>query len=143
MGYCLAKHPYGSLDPGAFYKGVRYTKDGYEMVDPPGIVGATRRNFVYGRSTLQDDEGKNSTCEQACAELGKLYGPAYKGVPLKQRVWGSESPINSGIGDMAVLAMPDQDFYLGKTVIAGIWSRGDSWQESDVAQADFCCCQSR
>jgi hypothetical protein len=144
MGYCLAKHPYKSLAPGVFYLGDPYTSDGYEMVALPGVIGAVRRNFVYSRTTLGEDEGnKNFTCEKACSEFGKQYAPNLKGVPLKQRLPGVEKPMNSGIGEMAELAMPDRDFYLGTNVFAGIWSRGNSWQEDAVAQADFCCCQSR
>ena len=142
-GYCLAKHPYQSFEPGLFYLGAKYTRDGYEMVSTPGIVGAVRRNFVFDRTTLSEDEGQknNRTCKEACAEFGKQYGPTYGGVPLKQRVSGKPSPINNGIGDMASLVMPDRDFYLNKMVFAGIWSRGNTFHESDVAQADFCCCQ--
>jgi hypothetical protein len=143
-GYCLAKHPYRYGGGTFVYGSDTYTKEGYEVVASPGIVGGVRRNFVYNRSTLDKDEGnENSTCAQACGQFGQLYGPSYKGVPLKQIVSGAKVPINSGIGDMAALVMPDQDFYLGTTVVAGIWSRGNTWHESDVAQADFCCCQAR
>jgi hypothetical protein len=135
MGYCLAKHPYRTI-----YRRV-YTGDGYQIVKSPGIVGAVRRNFIFDRTT-DTDEGINNTCEMACKEFGKLYAPSYVGVPLKQKVGGG-IVINSGIGDMAALAMPDWDFYHSPPlqVTAGIWSRGNTWHESDVAQADFCCCQ--
>ncbi|MUG92086.1 hypothetical protein F7734_06290 [Scytonema sp. UIC 10036] len=43
--------------------------------------------------------------------------------------------------DIASLAVQDKDFYLDKTVVAGIWARSSTYQEADVAQADFCCCQ--
>ena len=143
MGYCLAKHPYQSFDPGTPYQGGRYTRDGYEMVSTPGIVGAVRRNFIFDRATLIEDEGQknNRSCKEACAEFCKQYGPAYKGAPLRQRVNGKPDPLNSGIGDMASLAMPDRDFYLNQRVFAGIWSRANTFHESDVAQADLCCCQ--
>jgi hypothetical protein len=139
MGYCLAKHPYWSLEPGILLDGHRYTSDGFEMVEFPGVVGAVRRNFVYRRTTLEVDEGqkRNSTCDLACAEFGQPYGQP--GSALKQRV-GTDRVINSGIGDMAAMAITDKDFYLQTTVFAGIRSMGNYWHESDVAQADFCCC---
>ena len=136
MGYCLAKHPYQTI-----YSG-RFTPDGYQIVASPGIVGAVRRNFVYDRSTDASDEGNaNSTCKQACSEFGKMYSP-YVGAPLRQKVGpGGTTTINSGIGDMASLAVKDRDFYLSADVVAGVWSRGNTWHESDVAQSDYCCCQ--
>lgn len=134
-GYCLAKHPYRTSLTGTF------TPDGYEIVSPPGIVGAVRRNFVY-RRTGNTDQGQGNSCPKACAEFGKLYGPSYKGAALRQQVAGGAT-INSGIGDLGALAMPDHDYYLGKQVIAGVWSRGNTWHESDVAQADYCCCQAK
>jgi hypothetical protein len=133
MGYCLAKHPYQTIHTGT------YTPDGYEIAAAPGIVGAVRRNFIYDRTTPGVDQGVNNTCKRACAQFGKVYGPTYKGYPLRQQVAGG-TIINSGVGDMAALAMPDNDYYLSTQVTAGIWSRGNTWHESDVAQADFCCC---
>lgn len=134
-GYCLAKHPYRTSLTGTF------TPDGYEIVSPPGIVGAVRRNFIHARSGATD-QGQGNSCPRACAEFGKLYGPSYKGVALRQQVAGG-AVINSGIGDLGALAMPDHDYYLNKDVIAGVWSRGNTWHESDVAQADYCCCQAK
>jgi len=136
MGYCLAKHPYQTI-----YAGRPFTPDGYEIVGSPGIVGAVRRNFVYDRSTGTSDEGNaNSSCKQACFEFGKMYSP-YTGVPLRQKVGpGGRTTINSGIGDMASLAVKDRDFYLITDAVAGVWSRGNTWHESDVAQSDYCCC---
>ena len=134
MGYCLASHPYRTVHTGP------YTPDGFEIVSPPGVVGAVRRNFVYGRSTEKKDEGRDNSCRQACYEFGTQYGPSLVGVPLTQQVRGG-GVINSGIGDMASLALSDFDFYLNHDVTAGIWSRGNTFHESDVAQADFCCCQ--
>ncbi|MEY4591019.1 MAG: hypothetical protein RL497_3095 [Pseudomonadota bacterium] len=136
MGYCLAKHPYQTIHTGTF------TPDGYEIVAPPGIVGAVRRNFVYNRTTLEVDKGAGNSCKRACAQFGKFYGPTYTGSPLRQQI-ADGGIINSGIGDMASLAIPDQDFYSGEKVIAGIWSRGNTWHESDVAQSDYCCCQAK
>lgn len=133
-GYCLAKHPYQTIHPGPF------TPDGYEVAAAPGIVGAVRRNFVYERSTLSFDEGQKNSCAQACAEFGKAYGPTAKGLSLKQLVSTGGRTQSSGLGDIASLAMPDRDGYLLKDVIAGIWSRSTTWHESDVAQADLCCC---
>ena len=134
MGYCLAKHPYQTVHTGT------YTPDGFEIVASPGVVGAVRRNFVYDRTTPAVDQGARNSCKTACAQFGLLYGPTYKGYALKQKVAGG-ALITSGIGDMAALAMSDTDYYLGEEVTAGIWSRGNTWHESDVAQADFCCCQ--
>jgi len=136
MGYCLAKHPYQTIHTGT------YTPDGYEIVAPPGVVGAVRRNFVYDRTLPKVDQGVKNSCKQACAQFGKLYGPTYTGYALRQKVAGG-SLITSGIGDMASLAMSDNDYYLSEEVTAGIWSRGNTWHESDVAQSDFCCCQAK
>jgi hypothetical protein len=134
MGYCLAKHPYQTIHAGI------YTPDGFEIVAPPGVVGAVRRNFVYDRTMPSVDQGAKNSCKAACAQFGRLYGPTYKGYALRQLVAGG-GVITSGIGDMASLAMSDNDYYLSEEVTAGIWSRGNTWHESDVAQADFCCCQ--
>ncbi|WP_148041030.1 hypothetical protein [Montanilutibacter psychrotolerans] len=138
-GYCLAKHPYLSLATGAF------TSDGYEVVAPPGVVGAVRRNYMYSRTSTTADEGRFNSCAAACKQFGRQYAPTYSGVPLRQQVrWGTGvTLITSGIGDIGALAMRDRDFYLGHDVVAGFWSRGNTWHESDVAQADYCCCQAR
>jgi hypothetical protein len=141
-GYCLAKHPYQTLIPGvdATPEHPRgFTPDGYEMVLLPGIVGAVRRNFVHSRSTIDLDEGRFNSCSQACSQFGKPYEPSYSGISLQQKL-SATTTISSGIGDMGVMAIPDRDFYLNKEVIAGIRSLGNNWHESDVAQADFCCC---
>jgi len=45
-----------------------------------------------------------------------------------------------GIGDMAVFAHPDWDFYLNKEITAGLSGRPLNYHEADVAQADYCCC---
>lgn len=133
--YCLAKHPVQTALN-------RFTDDGYEMASAnPAIVGAVRRNFIYGRDpNAMDDETntQNRTCSQACGEMGKLYGPTYKGEALTHLV--GNTPVASGLGDIAALVMEDKDFYLGKRVVSGIWTRVQSFQESDVAQADMCCC---
>ena len=131
-GYCLAHHPYQTIHTGP------YTPDGFEIVASPGVVGAVRRNFVYDRQSLTD--GNANTCSDACAEFGHAYAPSYIGVALRQQIYGG-GVITSGIGDMAATAAPDTDPYSGQRVIAGAWSRGNSWHESDVASADYCCCQ--
>ncbi|MFL9449590.1 hypothetical protein AB0758_00360 [Tolypothrix bouteillei VB521301_2] len=130
--YCLAKHPYLTNYTG-------FTPDGFEVATAPGLVGAVRRNFVYDRSSSTLDQGNAQTCAQACGEFGKFYAPSYKGKSLTQKV--GTTTIASGLGDIASLAVQDKDFYLDKTVIAGIWARPSTYQEADVAQADFCCCQ--
>lgn len=135
-GYCLAKHPYQTIHTGG------YTPDGFEIVATPGIVGAVRRNFVHQRRGTNADQGVNNTCPQACAQFGKIYGPSYAGAALRQKVAGG-GLIHSGLGDLGALVMTDHDYYLGKTVVAGMWSRGNTWHESDVAQADYCCCQAK
>lgn len=138
-GYCLAKHPYQYLLPGIgataeYPRG--FTPDGYELVPSPGVVGAVRRNYVHSRTT-EIDEGASNSCPQACQQFGKYWRG--NGTPLHQKL-NETTIITSGIGDMASLAIADRDFYLGLDVIAGIGSRGNTWHESDVAQADFCCC---
>jgi len=140
-GYCLAKHPYQSIERGP---GLEFTSDGYEFVSAPGIVGAVRRNFIYDRSTTDSDEGNANSCKQACFEFGKIYSAANPeastGTTLRQKI-SEDTYINSGIGDMASLAVKDRDYYLSQKVVSGIWSRGNTWHESDVAQSDYCCCQ--
>jgi putative flippase GtrA len=133
--YCLAKHPYRTT-----YTGL-YTPDGYEIAAAPGIVGAVRRNFVFNRTSTLTDQGNGQTCAQACGEFGKLYGASLTGKSLTQKV--GTTTFASGIGDIAALAVKDNDFSLSTTVVAGIWSRSNTFQESDVAQADFCCCQAQ
>jgi hypothetical protein len=130
--YCLAKHPYFTEYSEAF------TPEGYEIARAPGVVGAVRRNFVYSRTTSGSDEGQGQSCEQACRQFGMRYSPL-TGHALQQRV-GSDLR-SSGIGDIAAEVLTDNDYYLGTSVIAGIWSRANTWHESDVAQADLCCCQ--
>lgn len=138
-GYCLAKHPYvygGSVTTAA--SGRRYTADGYELVGSPGIAGAVRRNFVYTRSTYASDEGAGQSCAKACAQ----FGAGYKGLvgqPLHQLFGGGER--TNGLGDISATAYTDQSYYLNTPVIAGISSRANTWHESDVAEADMCCCQ--
>jgi hypothetical protein len=137
MGYCLAKHPYQTLRSNNIGS---FTRDGYEVVSTPGVVGAVRRNFVFDRSIDTADEGVKNSCKDACSEFGKLYR-GLSGRPLRQKIGASGAVITSGIGDMASLVVKDIDFYLGGQVPAGVWSRGNTWHESDVAQSDFCCCQ--
>ena len=133
-GYCIANHPYQTIHTGG------YTPDGFEIVPPPGIVGAVRRNYIYNRSTTEKDEGAANSCPQACAQFGKSYEPSYSGFALSQKVGDGKTTISSGIGDLASSAIVDRDFYLDKDVVVGMQSRGNTWHESDVAQADFCCC---
>jgi hypothetical protein len=132
-GYCLAKHPYQTNSTAP------YTTDGYEKVATPGIVGAVRRNFVRERTTTTTDTGLPQTCDMACREMGKDYEPKYQGRALHQDL-GNGNLITSGIGDLASNAYPDYDFYVGRPTVAGMVSRGNTYHESDVAQADYCCC---
>jgi hypothetical protein len=139
MGYCLANHPYRTIHTGPF------TPDGFEIVSYPGVVGVARRNFVYDRGLSSPpapgdpDAGAGNSCESACKQWG-IPGFPFRGVPLKQQVAGG-GVINSGQGDLAAMATFDWDFYLSTQVVAGMYSRGNTWHESDVAQADLCCCQ--
>lgn len=139
-GYCLANHPYQTIHTGPF------TPDGFEIVSFPGVVGAVRRNFMHERTLsippapTDPDEGMLNTCENACKQWAQAAYPGSRGVPLKQQVAGG-AVINSGLGDLAHMAAFDFDFYLRTQVVAGMYSRGNTWHESDVAQADFCCCQ--
>lgn len=138
-GYCLAKHPYvfgGSVQVSA--SGRRYTADGYELVGAPGIAGAVRRNFVYKRGGYVSDEGAGQSCAKACAQFGAGY-TGLVGQPLHQLVGTAER--TDGLGDISATAYTDQSFYLRTPVIAGISSRANTWHESDVAEADMCCCQ--
>jgi hypothetical protein len=133
--YCLAKHP---LQPGS----ARFTRDGFEYASTnPAIVGAVRRNFLFERDSnaTVDPNAITQTCQQACQQMGKTYGSTYYVGAALQRKQG-DSEVSSGLGDIAALAMQDKDFYLDKTVVAGQWTRVQSWHESDVAQADMCCC---
>lgn len=132
-GYCLAKHPYQSNSR------TPYTSEGYEKVGVPGVVGAVRRNFMKRRATTTTDQGERQTCDMACREFGKDYEPTYQGRALHQDL-GDGKLITSGIGDMAASAYPDHDFYLGRPTVAGMGSRANTYHESDVAQADYCCC---
>lgn len=133
MGYCLANHPYRSNSSAPF------TLDGFEKVAPPGIVGVIRRNYVENRTTLSKDEGQGQSCAAACKQFGLSYGPKLVGKPLRQELQNGVT-IESGIGDMAALALPDHDFYMNKLTVSGMASRGNTWHTADVSQADFCCC---
>lgn len=99
-GYCLAKHPYQSINRES---GVEFTPDGYEFVSAPGIVGVVRRNFIYDRSSTSVDEGGANSCKEACFEFGKIYSASnpemLTGTPLRQKI-SDDSYINSGIGDI-------------------------------------------
>jgi len=150
MGYCLAKHPYITGVARTHYVSpdgsvaADFTPDGYEIVVPWGIVGTVRRNYIRSRSTTVSDEGQFNSCATACKQYGVAEG--VYGVPLHQLVpdgRGGVTHRTDGIGDIAVLAMPDHDFALYRTVIGGISSRANNWHESDVAQADLCCCQAK
>ncbi|MFO1049538.1 MAG: hypothetical protein U1E52_16785 [Geminicoccaceae bacterium] len=136
-GYCLAKHPYQTLSSEVV---AGYTRDGYEVVAFPGVVGAVRRNFVYDRTTDALDEGRLNTCEKACYQFGLAYKGG--GRPLHQKI-GASTIVTSGIGDMGSNVVKDVFFTRVPpgTATAGLWSRGNSWFESDVAQSDYCCCQ--
>ncbi len=133
--YCMAKHPYNYLTSQISGK---YTKDGFELVASPGVVGAVRRNFVYDRTTDTYDEGAKQTCAQACAQFGKGWGLA--GKSLRQKIGDGTVFIASGLGDLGALVMRDQDSYFGGQTTALIGSRANTYHESDVAQADYCCC---
>jgi len=52
---------------------------------------------------------------------------------------GTTEPAD-GLGDISATTYTDQSFYLRTPVIAGISSRSNTWHESDVAEADMCCC---
>jgi hypothetical protein len=71
--------------------------------------------------------------------MGKPYEPTYQGRALRQQM-SDGTLITSGIGDMASMALPDHDFYTGRKTVAGMVSRANTYHESDVAQADYCCC---
>jgi hypothetical protein len=71
--------------------------------------------------------------------MGKQYEPGLEGRPLHQKL-SDGTTITSGIGDMASQALPDHDFYTSRKNISGMISRANTFHESDVAQADFCCC---
>lgn len=135
LAYCLAKHPV-QTDSRTF------SDDGYEYAHyNPAIVGAARRNFLFGRDldATIDPNSNAPTCQQACEQIGKLYGSTYyTGAALRRKVGSNEYA--SGIGDVAAAAMQDKDFYLNKTIISGFWARLQTYHESDVAQADMCCC---
>jgi hypothetical protein len=133
--YCMAKHPYQVLTSQTVG---RYTKDGYELVGSPGVVGTVRRNFVYDRSTDAADEGGVQTCAQACAQFGKPWGLV--GKSLRQKVGDGNTLIASGLGDLGALVGYDQDHAMGGQSPGLIGSRANTWQQSDVAQADYCCC---
>lgn len=69
-------------------------------------------------------------------QSGKRHEPSYTGFSLSQKVGDGKTTISSGIGALASEAMVDHDYYLDKDVVAGMRSRGNTWHESDVAQAD-------
>lgn len=133
--YCMSKHPYNVLSTQLSGK---YTKDGFEVVSAPGVVGAVRRNFVYDRTTDTSDEGVKQTCAQACTQFGKAWGLA--GKSLRQKIGDGTVFIASGLGDLGALVMRDQDSYVGGQTVGLIGSRANTYHESDVAQADYCCC---
>jgi hypothetical protein len=138
MGYCLARHPYIARDPND-----PYTADGFEILASPGVLGAVRRNYVFqrlGASITTPDAGQNQSCDQACGQFGMNYGSAAIGRPLMYRD-PAGNLVADGIGDMASLGFKDFDFYNDDDVIAGMWGRPLNYHESDVAQADLCCCQ--
>jgi hypothetical protein len=87
-------------------------------------------NFTWSDTSTtdaSDDVNSNITCTKTCSEFGKFYGPTYQGVSLHQKVGvKGNTLISSGIGDMASLAVKDQDYYLGNQSVAGIWSTGNS-----------------
>jgi len=116
-----------------------YHRRANEKVGSPGIVGTVRRNFVRKRTTTTTDTGLHQTCDMACREMGKDYEPKYQGRALHQDL-GNGRIITSGIGDMAADAFPDYDFYVGRLTVSGMVSRGNTYHEDDVAQADYCCC---
>jgi hypothetical protein len=141
-GYCLARHPYIAPQPGGVY-----TAEGFEVVTSPGVAGAVRRNYVFNRRPVDfstdTDQGGQQTCTQACSQWGLEYG-SQAGKTLRFRANPESPPVADGVGDMAATAHSDADFYLEKhRVIAGISGRPLNYQEEDVAQADFCCCQLR
>jgi hypothetical protein len=141
-GYCLGRHPYIAPQPGGVY-----TAEGFEVVTSPGVAGAVRRNYVFNRRPVDfstdTDQGGQQTCAQACSQWGLEYG-SQTGKPLRFRASPESPPVADGIGDMAATAHSDADFYIEKhRVIAGISGRPLNYQEGDVAQADFCCCQLR
>ena len=137
MGYCLARHPYIPRNPAD-----PFTAEGFEILASPGVLGAVRRNYVFQRgnpSVLMLDPGQNQNCTQACRQFGLNYGTIV-GRPLNYRD-SAGNLIPDGIGDMASLAYRDFDFYNNQSVIAGMWGRPLNYHQSDVAQADLCCCQ--
>jgi hypothetical protein len=137
MGYCLARHPYIPRDPAN-----PYTTEGFEILSSPGVLGAVRRNYVFQRgpvSVTDPDKGQGQDCKQACMQFGLNYG-ANLGRPLNYRDPAGNT-VADGIGDMASLGYRDFDWYNNQSVIAGMWGRPLNYHESDVAQADFCCCQ--
>jgi hypothetical protein len=137
MGYCLARHPYIPRDPAN-----PYTAEGFEILASPGVLGAVRRNYVFGRGPVgisDPDKGQDQTCKQACMQFGLNYG-ANLGRPLYYRDPAGNT-VADGIGDIASLGYRDFDWYNNQNVIAGMWGRPLNYHESDVAQADLCCCQ--
>jgi hypothetical protein len=133
--YCLAKHTGVAAGPNG------YSADGFEVATGY-FVGAVRRNYVFDRpmqSPGAPDAGQGQSCEQACAQMGKLES-ALVGSALKYAPGGA-TPEASGLGDHASIAMFDYDYYKDKSVVSGFWVRPQTFESEDVAQADHCCCQ--
>jgi hypothetical protein len=137
-GYCLAKHPTSTLNSNRLNG---YTRDGYEIAGPPGIVGAVKRSFIFDRTTDAADEGEKNTCPKACGELGKLYGGGVTGRSLKRKVNDGKTILTSGIGDLGSLVAKDLESYTGNFTPQAAWGWSSSYIEEDVAQSDYCCCQ--
>lgn len=137
MGYCMARHPYiprPAADP--------FTAEGFEILASPGVLGAVRRNYVHRRGpplATDPDAGATQSCKDACFQFGLNYG-TQTGRPLHYRHPDGRLEAD-GVGDIASLGYRDHDFYAGQNVIAGMWGRPRNYHESDVAQADLCCCQ--
>jgi hypothetical protein len=141
-GYCLARHPRIAPQGDNIF-----TSEGFEILSPPGIAGAVRRNYVFNRAPVDfspgTDVGGQQTCPQACRQWGLEYG-LDSGKTLRFRASPDGPIVNDGIGDMAATSHHDADFYLQEhRVVAGMSGRPMSFHEEDVAQADFCCCQIR
>jgi hypothetical protein len=137
-GYCLAKHPTSTLNSNRVNG---YTRDGYEIAGPPGIVGAVKRSFIFDRTTDTVDEGEQNTCAMACAELGKLYGGGVVGRSLKRKVNDGKTILTSGVGDLGSLVAKDFESYTKTFTPQAAWGWSSSYIEQDVAQSDYCCCQ--
>ena len=136
-GYCLSVHPYIASPTGD-----GFTENGFETVVSPGVAGAVRRNYVFRRGLVTgEDTAINQNCQQACAEWGKNWSG--HGAPLHVRSDRISPPVPDGVGDLAGAEFQDTDFYTSprELVTAAQGGRPRNYHESDVAQADFCCCQ--